>query len=244
MRFEPIEINIDDNRLFCIVAFLIDRSDFLEQASKLRKRFRVKSPLSDKGIETMYWKEDDLNVEKLSKKYGIKSKREKGLSHLYTYTKYDRAVDGLRRKFHKGRYFSKAITNAVLKNKITADDIGISAYVPSMEETYIIKLEDHERAIIINPDTKLDDIIKEFKSILFTKVIPRQGPFGSIKYDYQEIAKLPDTISNIKRDRIWYWQKLQGLSYQKIWDQTPKRDKSITRDGVIKAIKQYEKRLR
>src|SRR3989344_5785140 len=87
-----------------------------------------------------------------------------------------------------------------------------------------------EVAIIFSPNTKLEEI-KEVYKTQASKLI---GEYN--KNVLKSKRKTPDTISNIKRDRKWYWQHVNGSSYQKIWEATKVKDRPHDREGVIKAV--------
>jgi len=94
-----------------------------------------------------------------------------------------------------------------------------------------IKLDVSEAAIIINPETAIEDVEKCFN--LLKADIEKNYPHW----------KLPDTISNIKRDREWYWLKKQsGLGYGKTFNLIESKE-TITFEGFKKAVQQYGKRL-
>ncbi|MCL4390052.1 hypothetical protein M1345_01520, partial [Patescibacteria group bacterium] len=54
-------------------------------------------------------------------------------------------------------------------------------------------------------------------------------------FNDEPYRKLPDTVSNLQRDRKWYRQHMNGVSYKAIY----KLEKNVTEGAIIRAIKQY-----
>lgn len=216
MNTDPIDIRIADNWRYGEIAFLVDREDFLKDLALVRKKLGVKQLRPYKT--TKYVEINDL----------INSRN---FDDKLTHT-----VEELRKKYKKTQAFHLVIKSAILTGVVTEKEYA-SAYSTIIfpeDDDFFLQSEPNI-AIIISPDAKIEDITK-----VFNKEIPQTK-----KLYIQKILKskrvLPDTISNVKRDRQWYWQK-KNSSYGKVHKEIIK-SQSITRDGIIKAIKQYEARL-
>ena len=218
---------IKDNWKFCEVAFLVDRDDFLIDLSRVRRELGVSELIPyDKLGE---WEEKELA--QTSKE--IKTRKVKSNYPWETYlvpsTKSEGIVGELQKKYHKAQNFWLVIQSAILTGTVTEDEFSTSAYCK------VIYPEDYEHsAKVISPDTKLKEIEELFKTNLPVVIEEYK------KFVLKTSRITPDTISNIKRDREWYWQKKNGLSYSMI---EKKADPKVNKDVVIKAIKQYKARL-
>ena len=111
------------------------------------------------------------------------------------------------------------IQYAIFCGVITGDELERTAFCEILEPEEIKvdhqwgMFREPEMVIVITPETKVDEVTQ-----LFKKDIP--DLVHEFKERIQSKRKLPDTISNIKRDRDWYWKHKAGLSYQKIWKQS------------------------
>lgn len=217
IKIRPIDIKIKDNWRYGEIAFLVDRDDFLEDIIEARKRLGLSTFIPHKEILEVEWTSLSLSqADKLSP-----------------------IVEKLRKKYKKTHHFYLVIEAAILCG-VVADGDFMRTYCTIIfpgDDDFFFTSEPH-LAIIFTPETKLKEIIASFK---------KEAAGG--KKSYKEFVlktkrTTQDTISNIKRDRKWYWMKKNGLSYSQIHKQaTEKGKEAITRDGIIKAIKQYKERL-
>jgi len=91
-------------------------------------------------------------------------------------------------------------------------------------------------AIVISPETQLKEVVKVFRE---------EVSYLRMEYEagYLKAKQLtPDQISNVRRDRRWYWMHEQDMSYKVIFNKEGRKTLDDI-DGVIKAIKRYEKKL-
>jgi len=65
MSFEPINININDPKLFADVAFAVDNVLFIKEANKIRKRYKITSPLRNGNYQD--WVITHLNKDYIHK---------------------------------------------------------------------------------------------------------------------------------------------------------------------------------
>lgn len=248
----PTRINIESDKRFGEVAFLVDRDDFIADVKKIRKKLGINKLLSRQeaeklwnkqhpvpaGSKTIYpfWKnsaiekelEIDKDVKKLLKKY-------KKSWDFYNVIKYSIScgcvedIDYADRPRIQGEfliYGGEENKPCYYALPLPRDKIELFKNINTD-----IKLDETEAAIIVNPETKIEDLAACFR--LLKKDVEKNYPCW----------KTPDTISNIKRDRDWYWlKKKTGLGYGKAFNLIENR-KGITHEAFIKAIQQYKKRL-
>lgn len=139
----------------------------------------------------------------------------------------------------------KAIARAVVCNVI--EDLDWTYYNLTLEPAGLKS----ERIIPsrITSEPRFEIIItpyiskKDWDSIYDQNINIIKNEYKNSQYGYKEYAK--DTVSNIKRDRAWYWDKeKQGLSYEEIRKKALlDNNEHISRQGVIDAIKRYRKNL-
>jgi len=118
-------------------------------------------------------------------------------------------------------------------------------------EMETIDNENYEYAILTPIEATEEEVVQQFRSM-------KQAVKKSLERNYppqgaQELNQpMSDTISNIKRDRKWYWMHQpksdggEGMSYYRIALKEPHQTKDSAwqhKELVRKAIKQYEIKL-
>jgi len=226
-----IDIQVQDNKKFCDIAFLVDRKDFSKDITKSRKKLSIEDLIPYSNLENWLFKEYQKESE------GYKSKVRKMYSmEFYTApaTTSDLIIYDLLKKYKKSTNFFLAVQSAIFCGIVTDHEVMNTAYCAL---TVSMDPKDPKIAIIISPDTKLPEVIE-----IFEKKVP-QVVEEYRKYILNSKRSKLDTVSNIKRDREWYIQKRKGLSYGQILKGAISKGESLSRDGVIKAITQYSERL-
>lgn len=215
---DKIDIQIKDNKEFGDVAFLVDKPAFLKVVERLRKKWGFKQLITpDKFNE---WK------------YGLFDKREGKLKEQEVLRKlpYDHLSDAdldlwnekikrvmpdidfecdvrdLRIEFKKPETFDQAIAYAIVCGVIP-DGIYRSTYYEIEIPTIPERLQDRTThvAIYVTPQSQQADVLKvlsEIKKRVFKGRGDGYDPFFSL---YNK-----DEVTNIQRDRRWYWRNLQG----------------------------------
>lgn len=219
---------ISNNFWYATVAFLVDKEEFIREVKKARKVLGLKRPMDYSDAKKwLYFKNKEKSLKELTKE-----EKELFLKRLQLNT----IADNIKNKFHRGINYTEIIKYAILAGRVTDKENIFSLYCgqyPFSKEFEEIDLFNEEPliAILINPETKINEISKLMK----TKV---RKLFGELNRNY----KIPRVSQNIRRDREWYWTKRLGKSYQEISNIFS--DKTLKdRDIVIKAIKQYQRHL-
>lgn len=248
MKIEPVEILLEDNKAFAQVAFLLDNPLFLKDLKKLRDKYKIVKPLDfsfydfichfielRKGNAEKLLKENDfkLNLSGLQYifeeperlfEYLIEHQSEKQLGQDL----YEKAIDieqqfikdinDIRKKYLYPPMFNSCIFQAVLFNKVEifrtafATFINTPAYPFESNQNVELKRE-KVMAIIATPYSTKDDILDAFKQGL-TDVRNTIEPTHPLN-----LLLKKDTISNIKRDREWYWRVKNNEKYGVILDE-------------------------
>jgi len=232
MKYKPVTIEINDKRKYGLVAFLIDRDDFIEDINYFRHQLSIKSLISRK-----------LLFNRLSHNIRIVKK---GIE-IRKMVPHDAYVEILLKKYHRSSNYKDVIIQSLYTGEVHEEDLvndikadGVAVYCNSTSPVYVVLphstdfsisqkiiLKETEMAIVITPEATLKDVVKAYQQLKKVKKI------------HANIWLTPDTISNIIRDREWYWMHKNGMSYAEILRTT----NNIERQGVIEAIKQYGKRL-
>jgi len=221
MKYEPVKINIKGNRKYGDIACLMDRDDFLKKIALIRKRWKI-----SKLIKTRRLRDWELMMQKQKKLSSFMKDVELISKHF----------DPL------GNYFF-AIYKAIICGVVSNNDYH-TAYLRFVDNDVDVG-QPTRFAIYFTADTTKEELLEvfdEFKKSVSS--IRKIRPVDRYYFSYGD--KKPDTISNIKRDRAWYWKKKQGKTYLQIAKEDKERggiDPEDYKETVRKAIKQYEKRL-
>jgi hypothetical protein len=230
LNIEPIKIKIADIYKYSQVAYLVDRDDFLKDIVKTRKLLKLKDLIPRKDFELIEEVQTDYVNNLFELKISIdKSPEYKRRANIFKKKlEIENFLSLIFKKYKIADDLSNIVVYSILCNEVWDKDLNIGAsFFPGDE---IINYSDqplfskHAGFIAVFPSTKIENVNQIFR-------------------DYKRSLKIPDIITNIKRDRKWYWLKKAGWSYSKIFEKAKSEGEYITRDGVIKAIKQYEKRL-
>ncbi len=185
MKMKQIQIDLDDNRAYTQLAFLVDIPTFLADVEKIRSKYKITPP-----FDFIKAKDDEADFAKLSDR------------------SFDSDIAEVRRKYHYPEMFDSAVRDAVLYHRISNFK---TAYATSFERPTFPLLpkgihtpRDQYMAVVVTPYSTETDIKQAFKDCCTS--IRKSMEWDSPVYQVIET----DTISNIKRDRDWYWRTLQG----------------------------------
>lgn len=228
-----IEIKTENERHYYDISLLVDKPDFIEWVLQLRNKWKIHKLFSPDNYNDFYshiWKVSGKN-----------------------WNSFQKDIEKVRTTYGRLPNFDEVIIYAIAFTEIP-DDIYKSCYLETIVDPDDPENETkYKYAIIVTPDTISDDVPKvlsEFKKKVKAGLEQKKnaGVMEKTVANYQfelgpNYKPTPRGVSNIIRDRNWYWQHKNGLSYQKIWVATPRNVNTSNRDGVIKAIKAYTERL-
>lgn len=225
-----------------MVAFLVDRTDFLNDLQTSREELNLKTLISHDKVSS--WEEEELQLLKKTKPPTVINTGN-GIAYWDPNTPLELITFKLLKKYKKPPTYYDVVSKAILSGCVTDDDFTHTAYCyVDYPDFYNPKdyglniIEEPKICIVITPDTKLNEVVELFKTEVGAVVEQYNRHLNTHK------NKFEDTISNIKRDRKWYWQHNEELlSYSKIQLLSKKDGHIITADGVSKAINQYRQRL-
>lgn len=256
----PVRIKIKDNKKFGNVAFLVDRDDFLKDLELLRSKWEIGNPipyeLADKWQQRMReskkaTQEYRVAWDKFQKKWTFKlgkflppEARDDWwkVHRILPFWEFYFDVDKLRVKYHKPHFFHRIIAVVLIHGEIRERDYSTVTLIPfgaSFSSGFFTGLSPSASAIIqVTKETTEVELLEVFHKF---KKMPSDNTYEKSLFSGESFN--PDTISNIERDRKWYWLNKGGLGYEKISQQAKSEGIVITWSAVRAAIKQYKNRL-
>lgn len=270
---EPIKINVKDNFKHTQIAFLVDREDFRKDIIKVRDYFNKRamknefpfasekfdewfSSLKDwGGTKDEFIRGSKLAREKSQKAYDLlkqgKNKEAKFeirifnlLLNQWQHFSFELEVEKLLKKYKVPSTCFKAVARVIVCSQVDESDwsfcsINLGSSGIKAEEIIPSKIIDEPNCTIkITPYLTGAELSKTFE-LNRNKII---SLYKASPYGYKVYAR--DTVSNIGRDRDWYWKKTkEKLSYGQILKLALENGERISRQGVIDAIQRYKKNL-
>lgn len=253
-----IDILIKDNKEFGDVAFLVDKPAFLKAIDRLRKKWGLQQLISkDKFREWKYklidQREDKQKEQEVLKKQPIDHLSDADLEFLKEQIErvmpdidFECDVRDLRIEFNKPETFDDAIAYAIVCGVIPDGVYNSTYWATDLSIPTPIRLQDRTSrvAIYVTPQSQKEDVLRVFKEAKSRVFKPRGDGYNPFFSLYNK-----DEITNIKRDRDWYWRHLNGRSYKAIAIEDNKsrlKDRYWIEDYtemVRKAVKRYQKAL-
>ena len=251
-----IFIDSSSDKDFQEMALLVDNLEFLHLLPKLRKDFEI-----DKLIPTDKFEEKVFDEPyEIKKKMKVNLSKYKNPKYLKSFAKehesfysidldeemdycqfLDTEINLVCIQFNRPPYFAPVIKQAVFCGVV--NNLYFLPTVYDIIENDRINLsvasfELPRAAILISPTTTYEDVKKTFKEA--------QNLFKTDKKLAYYKPRL-DFVNNIRQYRQWYWERLEGKTYQKIADDYVESklpaQYNTTYQDVIKGVKVYKKLL-
>lgn len=181
MSFEPINIKIDDLKLFTDVALAIDSPFFINEAIELRKKHCIAESLGGGSYQT--WVVEHLN--------------EKAIKTFF------KQVSEIRARMILTANYQKVFEKAVFGCNIENGDYETTMLInfQKLPDYLSYKLPIFEMyAILLSPQTRYDDVKNTFTKYEKLMASFREKVDTVNLFDYYSQSK-----SNIKTVREWYW---------------------------------------
>lgn len=239
-----IEIEIEDNRLFAQVAFLVDSYSFLDLVSKVKKKFKINSFIKDSDE----WKNHFLNLagfnlveykkmEKINpedndwtkKSEWLKERENNFTKHTMLQKEFFDSVTKIRRIHNYPSSFDNAIVQAILYNKVgefktTKALLTLGGMLPNLDKN------DQNLMISLSPTSTKKEVIEAFNEA------------KELREEYELTNPLSkkldkDTISTIKTVRDWHWTQLNGSTYEELVDNWNKNLEESSEDYIFDSNK-------
>lgn len=246
---EPIKIDESfDNWRYGLIASLVDRDDFLQDIEQKRTRYLHTTKPFDRAEVEKY-----LEVEN-SKIYGDKTYRQGTITingHRFAQNKYEFVARQLLKKYSRSYNFKQVISFALSCGEVLEKDLKKPSpflRVASLEQQEVqITLNQHQAAIIFDPETNPKDIKEEINNFFDRASKSELSQFITSSWSRT------DTKNHIKRDRKWYLMtKIGGKDVMDIVNNeneklnlnpTVKDKDFLSYQRVYDAITAYEKLL-
>lgn len=226
MNFEPINIKINDLKSYIDIAIVIDSPFFINEANKIRKEYGIKNPLRQEDWRSWV----DLNI--------IQKKGEKVVTELFS------KITEIRARMVLTANYQIVFEKAVFGCDIEDDDYETTLLInfQKLPKYLSYKLPISEMyAILLTPQTRKKDLEK-----LYDRYCQIMSRFGENEETESFFDKPKDYQGEIKRDRMWYWERFNGKNDLQIAEDYRKRgsiDPKDFKDTVRKAIVAYSKLL-
>lgn len=247
IKIKPITIKIADNWRYCLVAWLVDRDNFLVDLCSARKELGIDDELIKYTMAQEWLKAEFV---KQKEKTPIKKVYDQVMGedrYVFPKTKSAELTTKLLTKYHKSPLYFDAVRHAIVTGVVTVKEFAKTAFCQVLPSDYqmidtehgITNLVGHNQpvmAIVISPETQLKEVVRIFREEVMYLRAEYMASY------LKEKRMTPDIIGNIKRDRRWYWLNKQGMSYKDIFNEEGKKTLDDI-DGVTKAIKRYQKKL-
>lgn len=220
MNFEPIEIKIKDTRLMTEIAYAIDRPLFVERANKIRRKYKIITPLRNGNYRG--WMMSHIGEKNIPKFY--------------------KEITDLRFFFGYDTNYQEVFEKAVLGCDIDEGDYQSTHLVNFANLPPYLKYEKSILfGIIVTPQTDKKDVRKAFERY---KQIEKE--LQSSPDSYSSTDERIDKRTKIERDRKWYWKRAGGMGYRRIAHEEGVSDIDYYtqyKDLIREAIKSYKEKL-
>lgn len=254
MSIKRVEIQIESNRRFTEIASLVDKPGFLEEIESVRNWLKIEPGKYEPKIYgirrldelTQCYREGELTVSELC--FAV---QDYCLDNSLLFPKVDRVFSlslenaGLLAvKYGKNRLYIQPIVSAIFTNAVGENDYkttqllhmnssDLRQLADELDSGYSDGIQGKEEkllAIRVDPETSMDDLADTFKYI------------NKYKSDYFTSTH-SDTLSEVKRDRDWYWKEKLGKKSAQIFRDLDDSDTTSDYTIVSKGIAKYKKLL-
>jgi hypothetical protein len=211
--------DVEDIYAFEAVARLVDNEKILTAIKNLRELLGIKTPVS--YFSATKWLKDSDNL------------KQQILLNL--------RISSLKEKFDFDYSFDSVIKLAVLAGKVTSEEYKATAYCIEFPPEDIDLVTDYvpRIAIIVSPDTKVDEI----KEILQTKVATMFHDSNIKKRSSQRTTQKRTTVREVRR---WYWlsKKMKYPDICALLDsENEVGDEFISQGTIESAVRRYKKKI-
>lgn len=265
MQMNMVEVEISDARRYTQVVALVDRNDFLDDICSIRERLQITS------YPYVVGKYADVEANNLAQAYkkGLMTisefclaLKELCLEKNLVFADLDKKLamvniyaESMVNKYRRERTFVPVVIAVILTNLIYDDDFR-STSILSLDDATVKQIaRDLEDSAIKNKRIMTIQVSREStvdevkRTLLFIKRyyfhVSKGDGDDELTQIYDEnhsTTDYPDTISNIIRDRAWYWMHQSGMGYKSIW-KASKDNRTDNWQGVKIAIDRYARHL-
>lgn len=184
-----IDIKLSDERHFTDVALIVDRTDFQEEVTRIRKALGIELPLS---------------VEELNR---IPTDNETQIINS--------EVERSRKKLYLPLVFKDVILSVVFRNEVTNNDYLPVRLTSKLQGTFNDDgvTPDETYYLVLSPGARDTDVLKAYQE--YRDQLGNETGASQYKYIHQ-IWNLEKNKPSLKKYREWYFQAEKGSSFSKI----------------------------
>ncbi len=248
---KPVQVEIKNKRVYAQVAFLVDSPLFLDLIHQLRTKFKLKNTLETDDYDQ--WQKhlhelsemttlDLVHAEIIdSSNLQVKEADQKRKYKLIA-DSFHKEIALIRETFQYPPHFDDLVMRAALFHRITDfKTVEVVMYQRTKESRPgTLNEMDSTTAILVTPFSTKEDVLQAFdEAKKLRNQIEKSNPLNTV------LDK--DTLSNIVRDRAWYWDRVNKKKHGKIledWNKDTNNFPVQEENDVVKAVSRYKKALR
>lgn len=231
------QINLEklsDDHKFQIVAYLVDREDFLKDVQSARTNLGLKKLIKYTAVK--------IYLSDLGKEAKQKGQAQKTLDCLQadstdvpiiTSAKFEELVIWFEKKYKKDSQFDMVMAHAILAGEIRDNELMDTAHVQYLDKKVLKNLEldgDFQLSIVVSRETALTEVRKLFNN--------------EVQRFFKDMGDTrPRMIADLRRTRDWYWLK-QHLTWPKLIAHIQSTKLSFTEDMIREPIREYRRKLK
>lgn len=242
-----IDIRTDRDDHYQELALLFDKPTYLNLLLKLRKEYKVVNFLSVdeyRGYDIGDFGDDFIAIN-LSKYTKIKSFK-KDFSDYYDDLKEKSDLPFVLEnecylicyEYNRPPYFYNVIRQSIFCGVVTDENFQPTKAEIIEPNAMWFGATLPPIAIFVSPTSTYEDVKEEFRKAKELMKTDKRLSYYKPRLDF---------VNNIRQYRLWYWQRIEGKTYQKIADDYVKsmlpKIYNTTYQDVIKGVKIYEKLL-
>jgi hypothetical protein len=216
------QINIDDIKddyAYEVVARLVDNEKVLSMVKSFRSLLDIETPMS--YTSALKWLKDPNNQKKIT------------LLNL--------RISSMKEKLDFDYSFDSVIKLAILAGKVTRNEYKSSAYCVEFPPEDIDFITDYipRVAIIVGPDTKVDEI----KELMLTRV---EAMFQNAEIKKRSSLRTTKHRTTIREVRRWYWlsKKMKFKDICALLDSENQDGEKLVPQGTVEsAVRRYREKI-
>lgn len=241
-----IDIKTKDDTNFLELAIFFDKPEFLQLLPKLRKEYSVDHLIEPEKylnrINELDTKTTKINFSKYrNTKELIKIAKNNHWdieTEMDMYQMLDTEANIICYQFKRPPCFVEAVKQTIFCGSVEGDWLGMTS-VEVIESGLPLNASSFQLpqlAILVSPATTYESVKKSFQ---IAQTLNKTDP--KLAYFRPRV----DFVNNIRKYRYFYWERLEGKTYQVISDEWIKKHENETTTylDVLKAVKNYKKLL-
>lgn len=229
----PVDIKIEDKFKFGLVAFLVDRDDFLKDLERIRNHFHLKGLIPYEKVLDHLKEMGQKAVEPEQKTDSLDYIQEdKTVTTIITSQEFVGVLRLLEKKYKKNSSYDMVLARVILSGVVKDSELRETAYMQYLDENVLknFTIDGHSQiSIVVSRDTRVEEVERIFNT--------------DVQKFFKETLPKPDTFPNITRNRDWYWKK-KIMSWEKLLEYAKKSKDYVVLRSLRNAVTRYELELK